>query len=279
MAEYANPNVLVTADWVAEHLNDPSVRLVRADRNVDPLESPSIPGSAFWRWETEMQQSDRHDIPDNHTLEAVLSNSGISSDSTIVLYGGANNWYAAFAFWLLKIYGHADVRIMPGGVQHWAAGNRATTTDALSPKESTYRGATPDLSLRALRGDVEAAIGNADSVLVDVRSPQEFNGEVFAPQTPTKFGERAGRIPGAVSVPVGVTVNEDGTFKEAGELQEVFISRGVTSDKEVITYCTIGARSAQTWFVLSQLLGYPNARLYDGSWGEWGNLIGAAIER
>ncbi|MCH9044780.1 MAG: sulfurtransferase [SAR324 cluster bacterium] len=278
MAEYPQSKVLVDPEWVAERLNNPSVRLVRADRNIDPLKSPSIPASVLWRWDTEMQQAGRHDIPDKNAFQELLSRSGISNGTTVVLYGGANNWYAAFAFWLLKIYGHEEIRVMHGGMQRWAGGNRPVATDTLSPSAASYHAGTPDWSIRAFRGEVEAAIETGNKLVVDVRSPPEFKGEVFAPQTPPKFGERAGHIPGAVHVPCTSAVNEDGTFKTADELQAQFTAQGVTPDKEVITYCTLGARSAQSWFVLSQLLGYPGVQLYDGSWGEWGNLIGAPIE-
>ena len=278
MADYASPDVLVDPGWVAERLNDPGTRIVLADRHMNAAEDPRIPGSAVWLWGEHMQQPGIHDIPDKTMMESLLGRAGIGNDTAVVLYGDTNNWYAAFAFWLLKIHGHEDVRIMHGGIKRWQAAGHSTTTDAPQIGETAYQAQPPDWSTRALRDDVRNALDDDNRMLVDVRSPPEYAGEVFAPQTPVKFGERAGHIPGAVHIPCGLTENEDGTYKPAAELQALFEGKGVSADKEAIVYCTIGARSANTWFVLKHLLGYPNARLYDGSWGEWGNLIGMAVE-
>jgi thiosulfate/3-mercaptopyruvate sulfurtransferase len=224
MAEYANPDVLVDSKWIEEHLDDPSVRLVCCDRSVDRLESPLIPGSMVWSWNTEMQQPHLHDIPDKQMMEGLLSRSGIAADTTVVLYGGSNNWYAAFAFWLLKIYGHGDMRIIPGGSKSWQGAEKATAGDPLVPEPVAYQAGSPDWSWRARHEDVARATEDGGCAIVDVRSPPEYNGEVFAPQTPVKFGERAGRIPKAVHVPCALAVNEDGTFKSADDLRAPFRS-------------------------------------------------------
>ena len=279
MADYAHPQMLTDPEWVAGHLNDPGVRIVLADRHLNPEEDLRIPGSVVWLWGSDMQRPDVHDIPGKEAMEQLLSRSGAGNGTTVALYGAANNWYAAYALWLLKIYGHEDVRIMHGGIKKWMAEGHDTTTEPPEIARTGYQAKDPDWSLRALSGDVKAALDDANQVLVDVRSPPEYAGEVFAPQTPTKFGERAGRIPGAAHIPCAQCENEDGTYKSAAELRPLFEDKGVTADKGAIPYCTIGARSANTWFVLKYLLGYSQTRLYDGSWGEWGNLIGVPIEK
>ena len=278
MAGYADPQAIVDIQWVTEHLEDADTRLVLADRHFNTAEDPRIPGSVVWRWREHMQQPGIHDIPDKSMMEDLLARSGIGNDTTVVLYGRANNWYAAYAFWLLKIYGHQDVRLMHGGIKQWSAAGHATTTEEPKITGTSYQAREPDWSTRALSAEVRDALDDDNCMLVDVRSPPEYAGEVFAPQTPVKFGERAGRIPGAVHIPCPLTENEDGTYKTEAELRSLFEGKGVTPDKEAIVYCTIGARSANTWFALKHLLGYPNARLYDGSWGEWGNLMGVPIE-
>ena len=277
--DYAQPQALAESQWVEEHWEDPAVRLVLAERRMNPAENPRIPGSSVWLWGRDMQQAGIHDIPDRAGMEDLCGRSGIGNGTTVVLYGIGNDWYAAFAFWLLKMHGHADARILPGGMKKWSAEGRPTTSEAPQITPAAYTAQEPDGSLRALRDGVSAAIGDAGQVLVDVRSPKEFGGEVFAPDTPTKFGERAGRIPGAVHVPWNSCAADDGGFKSMEELQGLFEGKGITQDQEMITYCTIGARSAYVWFVAKYLVGFPKARLYDGSWGEWGNLIGAPIEK
>lgn len=278
MADYANPQAIVDIQWVTEHLEDADTRLVLADRHINSAEDPRIPGSVVWRWSEHMQHPGIHDIPDGPMMEDLLGRAGIGNGTTVVLYGGANNWYAAYAFWLLKIYGHQDVRLMQGGIKKWSAAGHATTTAEPEIAVTSYQVKEPDWSTRALSGEVRDALDDDGCMLVDVRSPPEYAGEVFAPQTPVKFGERAGHIPGAVHIPCPLTENEDGTYKTEAELRTLFEGMGVTPDKEAIVYCTIGARSGNTWFVLKHLLGYPKARLYDGSWGEWGNLMGVPID-
>lgn len=278
MSDYANPKAIVDSQWVAEHLEDAGTRLVLADRHMNPAEDPRIPGSVVWRWSQDMQHPDIHDIPDKPMIEGLLGRTGIGNGTTVVLYGSANNWYAAYAFWLLKIYGHEDVRLMHGGIKKWSEAGHDTTTVEPEIAGASYQAKEPDWGTRALCSDVRDALDDNNRILVDVRSPPEYAGEVFAPQTPVKFGERAGRIPGAVHIPCPLTGNEDGTYKTTAELRALFEEKGVTPDKEAIVYCTIGARSGNTWFVLKHLLGYPKARLYDGSWGEWGNMMGLPIE-
>lgn len=277
---YAHPEVLVETDWVAAHLNDPSVRLVEVDVDTAAYDSGHIPGAAGWNWKIDTQQPIRRDIPDRATLEALLSRSGIGNNTTVVLYGDNNNWFATFAFWLLKMYGHADARIMNGGRKKWVDEGRAMTTDAPAIAPTAYRAKDPNWSLRALRDLVREYLGNANRALVDVRSPKEFSGELLAPENlPQEGAQRGGHIPGAANIPWGQAVADDGTFKPADQLRALYGGKGITPDKEIIAYCRIGERSSHTWFVLTYLLGYKQVRNYDGSWTEWGSLIGAPIDR
>jgi len=277
---YAHPEVLVETDWVAQHMNDPKVRLVEVDVDTSAYDTGHIPGAVGWNWQKDTQQTVRRDIPENAEIEALLSRSGIANDSTVVLYGDNNNWFATFAFWLLKMYGHADARIMNGGRKKWLDEGRATTTEAPKVSATTYRAKNADGNLRALRDLVRDYVGKANRALVDVRSPKEFSGELLAPENlPQEGAQRGGRIPGAANIPWGQAVAENGTFKPADQLRALYAGKGVVPEKEVIAYCRIGERSSHTWFVLKYLLGYPNVRNYDGSWTEWGSLIGAPIER
>ena len=277
---YAHPEVLVETDWVAAHLNDPSVRLVEVDVDTAAYDSGHIPGAAGWNWKIDTQQPIRRDIPDRATLEALLSRSGIGNNTTVVLYGDNNNWFATFAFWLLKMYGHADARIMNGGRKKWVDEGRAMTTDAPAISPTAYRAKDPNWSLRALRDLVREYLVNANRALVDVRSPKEFSGELLAPENlPQEGAQRGGHIPGAANIPWGQAVADDGTFKPADQLRALYGGKGITPDKEIIAYCRIGERSSHTWFVLTYLLGYKQVRNYDGSWTEWGSLIGAPIDR
>ena len=273
------PDVLVSTDWVAQHLSDESIRLVEVDVDTTAYESGHIPGAIGFNWQTQLQHRVRRDIISREEFEQLLSESGISNDHTVILYGDNNNWFAAYAFWLFSIYGHEKLYLMDGGRKKWLAEGRPLTTDVPRYPRTRYQAEEPDWTLRAYSAQVMQAIGNPQVALVDVRSPQEFTGEVIAPPGMTETAQRGGHIPGAVNIPWAQAVNEDGTFKSVHELRALYTSKGITPDKEVIAYCRIGERSSHTWFVLRHLLGYPHVRNYDGSWTEWGNLVGAPIER
>jgi thiosulfate/3-mercaptopyruvate sulfurtransferase len=273
------PDVLVSTDWVAQHLSDESIRLVEVDVDTTAYESGHIPGAIGFNWQTQLQHRVRRDIITREEFEQLLSESGISNDHTVILYGDNNNWFAAYAFWLFSIYGHEKLYLMDGGRKKWVSEGRPLTTEVPQYPRTQYRAKEPDVSLRAYSAQVMQAINNPQVALVDVRSPQEFTGEVIAPPGMTETAQRGGHIPGAVNIPWAQAVNEDGTFKTVDELRALYASKGVTPDKEVIAYCRIGERSSHTWFVLRHLLGYPHVRNYDGSWTEWGNLVGAPIER
>jgi thiosulfate/3-mercaptopyruvate sulfurtransferase len=277
---YAHPEVLVETQWVADHLHDPNVRLVEVDVDTAAYDSGHIPGAIAWNWKRDTQQPIRRDIPDKAGMEALLSRSGISTDTTVILYGDNNNWFATFAFWLLKLYGHADARVMDGGRKKWVDEGRPLATDMPTVVQTAYRAAEPDTSIRALRDAVGESLGRAGCGLVDVRSPKEYSGELLAPENlPQEGAQRGGHIPGAANIPWGQAVREDGTFKPATELRALYGGQGITADKAIIAYCRIGERSSHTWFVLKELLGYPDVRNYDGSWTEWGSLVGAPVER
>lgn len=279
MSNFAYPDVLVETAWVEDCLGDPTVRLIEAAFDAEEYGTEHVPGALPWTWSQDFQHPIRKDIPDKEGWEALLSCSGIMPDTTIVTYGGQSNWYATFAFWLLKIYGHQDVRVMNGGRQKWLAENRPMTTDSVSVAPSTYRAQEPDWSDRALRDLVLDSIEDPDRILVDVRETDEYEGVIRSGwRLPSEGGQRGGRIPGAVNIPWNLALRDDGTFKPVDSLRELYTRQGVTADKEAITYCVIGGRSNQTWFVLKYLLGYPRVRLYDGSWLEWGGLIGAPVE-
>jgi thiosulfate/3-mercaptopyruvate sulfurtransferase len=277
---YAHPEVVVDTAWVATHLHDPRVRLVEVDVDTSAYDSGHVPGAVGWNWQRDTQQPIRRDVPDKVGVEALLARSGIAADSTVVFYGDNNNWFATFAFWLVTLYGHRAVRIMNGGRAKWVAEGRPMTTEVPVVTPTAYLAADPDWSLRALRDFVRDSIGKRTRALVDVRSPREFSGELLAPEhLPQEGAQRGGHIPGAVNIPWSEAVAADGTFQPAAELRALYESRGVTPDREVIAYCRIGERSSHTWFVLKYLLGYPHVRNYDGSWTEWGSLVGAPIER
>lgn len=277
---YATQDALVTTEWVAQHKDDPNVCLIEVDVDTAAYDTGHIPGAIGWNWQVDLQQNPVRDIPTKEEWEELLSRSGVSNDSTVILYGDNNNWFAAFALWLFKLYGHDDVRLMNGSRSLWIAENRELTDEIPEPEPTNYTAKEADPKLRALRSDVEKAVNNSDHGLVDVRSPGEFSGELMAPENvPQEGAQRSGHIPGAANVPWASSVNEDGTFKSAEELEEIYGSKGIDPDKPTITYCRIGERSAHTWFVLSELLGHENVRNYDGSWTEWGSLIGAPIEK
>lgn len=277
---YAHPEALVDADWVEAHLNDPKVRLIEVDVDTNAYDQGHIPGAVGFNWKKELQdQVVRAPLSKAH-LEELLGRAGVSNDTTIVLYGDNNNWFAAWALWILKYYGHEDVRLLDGGRVKWLADKREISTEVPSYSQATYQAAEPKTDIRALRDQVLSHIGQSNVALVDVRSPGEYSGELLAPANlPQEGAQRGGHIPGAANIPWGQAVREDGTFKSADELRALYGGKGVTPDKEVIAYCRIGERSSHTWFALHYLLGYPQVRNYDGSWTEWGSLIGVPIEK
>ena len=281
MAEngYAKP-VLVTTDWLAEHLNDDGVVVAEVDENPDLYDEGHITGAVKLHWRDDLQDPVERDLVDKPTFERLLSERGIANDTTLVLYGDKNNWFAAYAYWYLKIYGHGDVRILDGGRQKWADEAREFTAETPQPQQADYRANERDESIRTYRDSVRAQIGEQSKALVDVRSPQEYAGDLIAPPGYEQEGaQRAGHIPTAASIPWATAVRDDGTFKSADELRELYEGKGVTPEKEVTAYCRIGERSAHTWFVLRELLGYETVKNYDGSWTEWGNLVDVPIEK
>jgi thiosulfate/3-mercaptopyruvate sulfurtransferase len=278
MAEYKHPEVLVTTEWVAQNLNAPNTRLVEVDVDTTAFDQGHIHGAVGWNWQTQLQDNIQRDLIDRATLEKLLGESGISNDTAILLYGDNNNWFAAYAFWQLKYYGHQNVKLINGGRKKWLEEKRALTKDAPQVAQATYRVSRTDESVRAFRDDVLAIVQSKKrGQLVDVRSVDEFTGKIIAPPGMTETAQRAGHIPSAANIPWAQAANEDGTFKSADALAALYQSKGVTGSDEVIAYCRIGERSSHTWFVLKYLLGYNNVRNYDGSWTEWGNLIGSPI--
>jgi thiosulfate/3-mercaptopyruvate sulfurtransferase len=281
MAEngYAKP-VLVTTDWLAEHLRDEGIVVAEVDENPDLYDEGHIPGAVKLHWRDDLQDPVERDLIDRETFERVLGERGIGNETTVVLYGDKNNWFAAYAYWYLKTYGHGDVRILDGGRQKWIDEGREIVIDVPSPPTKTYKAADRDESIRAYRDQVREWIGKGERALVDVRSPGEFAGDLIAPPGYEQEGaQRGGHIPTAASIPWASAVQDDGTFKTAAALRELYGGKGVTPEKEVTAYCRIGERSAHTWFVLSELLGYEKVRNYDGSWTEWGNLVDVPIEK
>ena len=280
MAEYAHPESLVSTQWVAEHGGDPGVRLVEVDVDTSAYEQGHIAGAVTWNWQSQLQHNVVRDIVSRDEMEALLSRSGIAPDTAIILYGDNNNWFAAWAFWQLRYYGHQDVRLMNGGRVLWLAENRPLVTAVPQYPATQYRITAENTELRARRDYVLEAVDSGSHALVDVRSPDEFSGALNAPPNmPQEGSQRNGHIPGAANIPWGQAVREDGAFKSADELAELYGSRGIDGSRETIAYCRIGERSSHTWFVLSQLLGYENVRNYDGSWTEWGSIVGAPIAR
>jgi len=280
---YAHPEVLVETDWLAGRLDDPKVRVVESDEDVLLYELGHIPGAIKVDWHTDQQDQIRRDFINKEQFEQLLSSRGIANDTTVIFYGDKNNWYAAYTFWLFKLYGHQDARILNGGRAKWQAEGRPLVKDAPSYPAARYTAKDPDLSIRAFRDEVlrqYAQNTNGHTALIDVRSPAEYNGELFAMAGYEQEGaQRKGHIPGAKSIPWGKAANENGTFKSPEELKALYEGQGVTPDKDVVAYCRIGERSSHTWFVLTQLLGYHNVKNYDGSWTEWGSLVGVPIER
>jgi thiosulfate/3-mercaptopyruvate sulfurtransferase len=276
---YAKP-ALVTTDWLADHLKDDKVVVAEVDENPDIYDESHIPGAVKLHWRDDLQDPVERDIVDKPTFERLMGERGIANDATVVLYGDRNNWFAAYAYWYLKIYGHQDIRILDGGRQKWIDESRDLTTDAPSPARAEYSASDRDENIRARRDAVQQAIGAHSQALVDVRSPQEYSGELVSPPGYEQEGaQRGGHIPTAASIPWAQAVRDDGTFKSPDELRQLYESKGITPEKDVTAYCRIGERSAHTWFVLRELLGYEKVKNYDGSWTEWGNLVDVPIEK
>jgi len=279
MADYAHPEVLVSTDWVAENANNPSVRIVEVDVDTTAYDQGHVPNAVGWAWNTQLCDTVKRDIIPKDQFEKLMSEAGIGNDTTVVLYGDNNNWFAAWALWQLKIYGHKDVRLMNGGRKKWVAEGRELTTDKPSIQPAQYKASDPDFSIRAFLPDVSKAVEAKAVELVDVRSPDEYTGKILAPPGLPETCQRGGHIPGASNIPWGKACNEDGTFKSADELKKLYSEAGISGSKPIIAYCRIGERSSHSWFVLQYLLGYGNVTNYDGSWTEWGNLVGAPVER
>ena len=279
MAEYAHPEVLVSTEWVAAHAQDPNVRVAEVDVDTKAYDESHVPGAIGWAWNTQLCDTLQRDILSKQQFEELMSSSGVTPDTTLVIYGDNNNWFAAWALWQAKIYGHKDVRLMNGGRKKWLAEGRQLTTDAPQIHRTSYQAQTADLSLRAFLPQAQAASANRSAAMVDVRSPQEFTGEILAPPGLPETCQRGGHIPGARNIPWGKAANDDGTFKSADELRALYGAEGIDGSRPVIAYCRIGERSSHTWFVLKYLLGFNNVTNYDGSWTEWGNLVGAPVER
>ena len=279
MTDYAHPEVLVSTDWADEHKEDANVAVVEIDVDTAAYQEGHIPGAIGWNWQTQLCDTLKRDIISQEDLEKLLGESGIGNDFTIVLYGDNNNWFAAWALWQLKLYRHDDVRIMDGGRKKWLAEGREVNRESPTPERTTYKAKGLDSELRILLPEVQEAIKSDKTTLVDVRSPDEFTGKILSPPGLPETCQRGGHIPKAQNIPWGMACNEDGTFKNADELKELYASKGVTPEKDVIAYCRIGERSSHSWFVLKYLLGYPNVKNYDGSWTEWGNLVGAPVQK
>ena len=278
MTDYAR-NVLVDADWAVNHIDDPNIRFVEVDVDTSAYDEGHIPGAVAWNWTSQLSDGVRRDIVSRDELVKLLSDSGIDANTTIVLYGDNNNWFAAWAYWQLRLFGVENVKILDGGRKVWLARDLPTSTDVPTYAATGIQLSTADFSHRAFRDDVLKQV-DAGGALVDVRSPAEFSGELLAPAAlPQEGAQRAGHVPGAANIPWATAVREDGTFKDADELRELYAAKGITADKDVIAYCRIGERSSHTWFVLHELLGFERVRNYDGSWTEYGSLVGVPIEK
>ncbi len=272
----AREDVLVTAQWVEENLDNPSVVLIEVDEDTSAYDRSHIRGAIKLDWTTDLQDQVRRDFVNKEQFETLLSEKGVSNDSTVVLYGGNNNWFAAYAYWYFKLYGHQDVKLLDGGRKKWELDARELTDEPVKLEPTTYSAQEQDSSIRAFRDEVVAAIGTQN--LVDVRSPDEFAGRLLAPaHLPQEQAQRAGHIPTAASVPWSKAANDDGTFRSDEELRQIYTEAGVDWSKDTIAYCRIGERSSHTWFALKELLGEQNVKNYDGSWTEYGSLVGVPI--
>jgi thiosulfate/3-mercaptopyruvate sulfurtransferase len=279
-SQYAHPEVLVTTEWVAQHLDDPKVKVVEVD--VEPTKGYDVghvKGAIGWNWQTDLCDTTMRDLVDPRAFAELCRRSGIRNEDTVVFYGDANNWFAAWAFWQFKYHGHQDARLMNGGRTRWERDGRPWSTEPPSVKRSEYKIPPSDESIRAYRNEIMETLGQNRINLVDVRSPDEFTGKVIAPPGMSETAQRGGHIPGAKSIPWAKTANEDGTFKTPEELRKLYGDAGVDFAKPTVAYCRIGERSSHSWFVLKYLLGVGDVKNYDGSWTEWGNLVGAPIEK
>jgi thiosulfate/3-mercaptopyruvate sulfurtransferase len=278
VVDYAK-DVLVETEWVAEHLDDDSIRIVEVDENPSLYADAHVPGAIGFDWKQDLQDPVKRDFLGPEEFGRLMGSRGISNEHTVVLYGDRNNWFAAYTYWYFKYYGHDDVKLMNGPREKWIEEGRETTTEVPNYPETAFEARGPDDSIRARREEVRQAL-DAGTKLVDVRSPQEFSGELIAMAGYEQEGaQRAGHIPGAASIPWATAVNEDGTFKSADELREIYSSKGVVDGEPIIAYCRIGERSAHSWFVLHELLGKDDVKNYDGSWTEWGSLVDVPIEK
>ena len=280
MAGYANPDALVETDWLEEHVNDPNIRVIEVDEDTEAYEKGHIQGAVGWNWTTDLHTEVGRDYVDQAGLSELLSAAGVGPDTTVILYGGNNNWFAAYAYWVLKLRGFDDVKLLNGGRKKWELESRELTQDlpSVSGTGFSISGGERD-QIRALRDEVLGKLEGATG-FVDVRSPEEFRGEKLAPDhLPQEQAQVPGHIAGAANIPWAKAANEDGTFKSADELKALYEAEGITGDREIIAYCRIGERSSHTWFALQELLGYPNVKNYDGSWTEYGSLVGAPVEK
>jgi thiosulfate/3-mercaptopyruvate sulfurtransferase len=277
---YVHPEVLVETDWVAQHSKDAGLRLVEVDVDTAAYDQGHIAGAVGWNWQTQLQDQVRRTLATKPQFETLCSDSGITPETTVILYGDNNNWFAAWALWQFKYYGHKDVRLMNGGRKKWLLENRPLSTEKPSYPKTSYKAKEADNTIRAFRDQVMNTLTHPEKYnLVDVRSVDEYTGKIIAPPGMTETAQRGGHIPGAASIPWLQSVKDDGSFKSVEELRQLYQNKGVAPTRETIAYCRIGERSSHTWFVLRYLLGYSNVRNYDGSWTEWGNLVEAPIER
>jgi thiosulfate/3-mercaptopyruvate sulfurtransferase len=269
---------LVNADWVEQHLDDPQVVLVEVDEDTTAYDKGHIRNAIKLDWTTDLQEQVRRDFVSKAKFEELLSNKGVANDQTVVLYGGNNNWFAAYAYWYFKLYGHQDVKLIDGGRKKWELDGRPLSKDAVERPATQYTAQEPDLSIRAFRDEVVASIGSKN--LIDVRSPDEFSGKILAPaHLPQEMAQKGGHVPTAKNIPWSKAANEDGTFKSDEQLAALYAEQGYDDSKATIAYCRIGERSSHTWFVLKELLGKSDVKNYDGSWVEYGSLVGVPIEK
>jgi thiosulfate/3-mercaptopyruvate sulfurtransferase len=280
MAGYAKPDALVETDWLEEHVKDPGIRVIEVDEDTEAYEKGHIDGAVGWNWTTDLHAKVGRDYVDQAELSELLSAAGVDPDTTVILYGGNNNWFAAYAYWVLKLRGFDNVKLLNGGRKKWELESRQLTQDPVSVTPSGLSISGPERDeIRALRDEVLGKVGGATG-FVDVRAPEEFRGEKLAPDhLPQEQAQVPGHIAGAANIPWAKAANEDGTFKSADELRALYQGEGITDDREIIAYCRIGERSSHTWFALQELLGYPNVKNYDGSWTEYGSLVGAPVEK